>query len=209
MALVFPKSDLIQGLKLRDGWIMPQWRQESSTTAGGQSILKDMGPMLWAAFYETAAMSRDDAIDVETDLMTLQGGINLFEGYDPRRALPKSDDQSILAGVTLNAIRSDRQAVRLTGLPAGFEVSKSDYLSINDGLNLHLLRAATSAVASSTGLSGWFEVRGALRAGVEVGQLVNLRYPCARFMIEKDTISRQRVSERNDAISFSAIQVIL
>lgn len=208
MALVFPMVGLIEGLSLRDGYLSEHWLQERSMTASGTSLVKDLGPQLWRAYYETVPLSRSDALDLETDLLTLHGGAHLFEGYDPRRPLPKSDAVTLLDAVTIHSIRSDRLALRLTGLPAGFVISKSDYMSIDDGSNLHLLRAAMGGTASGAGLSPWIEVRPGLRPQLDVGDAVALRYPCARFMIEKDSVSRQRVGMLDDAISFTALQVI-
>lgn len=208
MALVFPKTDLIPALSIHDGRVFPRWRQEHSTTSGGEVLLKDLGPMLWGASYQTIPLPEQDALDLETDLLTLQGGINLFRGYDPRRAVPLSDSQSALSGVTVHSVRADRLALRLTGLPAGFEVSKSDYLSIDDGENLHLVRAATGGVADGVGLSPEFEVRPFLRPSVAAGQSVTLRYPCANFMLEKGSVSVDRAGPSRRAISFTAIQVL-
>lgn len=209
MALVFPKTDLIQPLTIRDGFIREKWRQEQSTTSAGQVIVKDMGPMLWGAYYRTMPMFLHHALDFETELLTLHGGLNLFTGYDPRRPFPQSDNVSLLEGVTVHAIQADRAAVQLVGLPASFEVSKSDYLSIDDGTNLHLLRVASGAVASAGGVSEWIEVRPFVRSGINVGDPVTLRYPSANFMLDKNSISVDQFGPSRSAVSFSAIQVIL
>jgi hypothetical protein len=209
MALTFPKTNLIQPLKLRDGAVDPMWRQETSTTSGGSSLLKDLGPMLWRASYQTVAMDRSAALDLETDLMTLRGGINLFEGYDPRRADPAQAGVADLSAVTVHSIRADRTALRLAGLPVGFVTSKSDYLSIDDGVNLHLLRVALGGVADAGGVSAWLEILPFVRPSIVPGQPVVMREACARFMIEKESLSRQRVSQVHDAISFTALQVLL
>ncbi len=208
MPLIFPKTDLIPPLALHDGRIYPRWRQEHSTTTGGETLLKDLGPMLWGASYQTIPLLEHDALDLETDLLTLQGGINLFRGYDPRRAVPLGDNQSLLTGVTVHSIRADRLALRLTGLPADFVTSKSDYLSIDDGINLHLLRTATGSVADGAGLSQEFEVRPFVHPSILVGQPVTLRYPCANFMLEKDSVSVDRSGSSRRAVSFTAIQVL-
>lgn len=208
MALLFPDAALIAPLALRDGFLEPMWRQETSTSAGGVSVVKDLGPMLWRAYYQAVPMKRAEAMDLETDLMRLRGGINLFEGYDPRREQPKAAGSEALTGVTVQAISADRTALQLAGLPADFVMSKSDYLSVDDGVNMNLLRVASGAVADGAGVSGWIDVLPFLRPAVAVGQGVTLRLPCARFMVQQDSIARQREGLLHDVVSFSAIEVI-
>ena len=208
MSLAFPKTDLMQQLTLASGRLVPMWRQERSVQAGGAVLVKDLGPMLWRANYTTVPLSKTAALDLETELMTLQGGLHLFEGYDPRRALPLSDQVSPLGAVTVSEVRADRKALKLAGLPVGFKVSKSDYLSIDDGTNLHLMRVGTGQIADASGVTGDIDVTPFVRSGISVGQTVKLRYPSARFMIEKDSVSSDRVGGFHYAISFSALQVI-
>lgn len=207
MSISFPMTGLIQGLSLNDGYLEPTWRQEGSMTSNGVSLIKDMGPMLWRGAWKTAVMLRDDAMDLETDLLSLQGGVNLFEGYDPRRPVPRADTGEDLSSVTVAEVRADRLALRLAGLPAGFVISKSDYVSIDAGGNLHLLKCALGAAADGTGETGWLEVRPFVRSAIVVGMSVVLRYPCARFQLAKDSVQRQP-SGNLDRISFSAMQVI-
>ena len=210
MTLAFPRTDILSGLRFQAQTprIRPLWRQETSRTAGGVTLVKDLGPLLWGASYLTVSMPRDQAGEVETDLLTLENGGQLFEGYDPARPFPASDKQSPLTGVTLHSIRADRLALRLTGLPAAFVTTKGDWLSIDDGANLHLLRAVETTIAAGTGLSSWFEVRPGLRPSIAAGQLVKLRYAPARFMIDPGSVERSSTGGLNDTVFWTATQVI-
>lgn len=207
MSISYPLTGLIEGLSLRDGYLKPVWRQEGSVTGNGVSVIKDMGPMLWRGTWQTAVMLRDDAMDLETDLLSLQGGVHLFEGYDPRRPVPRVDTGEDLSAVTVAAVRADRLALRLAGLPAGFTLSKSDYVSIEAAGNLHLLKCALGSVADGAGETGWLEVRPFVRSAIVPGMTAMLRQPCARFQLEKDSVERQPDGNL-DRISFSALQVI-
>lgn len=204
----FPKVDLIRNMPLRSGRLVPLWRQERSVQASGAVLMKDLGPMLWRAHYATIPLSKVEAMDLEAELMSLEGGLQMFEGFDPRRALPLSDPTSELNGVTVSSVRADRKAFRLSGLPSGFEVSKSDFLSIDDGANLHLLRALSSATANASGVTGDIEVAPFVRSSIVSGMPVVLRYPCARFMLEPDSVSSDLAGGQRYSISFSALQVI-
>lgn len=140
MSLNFPRTDIFDDLCLRDGFLTPRFRQEISRTAGGRTRVKDIGPMLWEASYQTVPLSYHRSLEVQTDLLSLQGGIELFEGYDPRRPNPKfAIDADDLSAVFVNSISADRTRISLRGLPVDFTLSKADYLSIDDGVSLHLL----------------------------------------------------------------------
>jgi len=210
MTLTFPRTDILAGLKFPASTprIKPMWRQEISRTAGGVVTVKDLGPLLWKASYLTTPMERDQAGEVEADLLTLENGGQLFEGYDPARPFPASDKVSALTGVTVNSIRVDRLALRLSGLPANFVTTKGDWLSIDDGTNLHLIRAVETTTAAGTGLSAWFEVRPGLRASITTTMPVKLRYAPARFMVDPGSVDRSTVNGVHDAVAWSATQVI-
>lgn len=210
MTLTFPRTDILAGLTFpaTTPRIKPLWRQETSRSAGGVTLVKDLGPLLWQVSYLTTAIERDRAGEVEADLLTLENGGQLFEGYDPARPFPASDKLSPLTGVTIHSIRTDRLALRITGLPAGFVLTKGDWLSIDDGTNLHLLRAAQTSVSTGTGLSPWFEIRPGLRPSIVVAMPVVLRYAPARFMVDPGTVLRSPVDGLRDTLSWSATQVI-
>ena len=122
MTLSFPRSDILTDLKflVSTPRIKPLWRQEISRTAGGVTIVKELGPLLWQVSYVTKWMLRDEAGAVEADLLSLENGGQLFEGYDPARPFPAADQTSALTGITVASIRSDRLALSLSGLPGGF-----------------------------------------------------------------------------------------
>lgn len=211
MSLSFPRTDILTGLRFQavTPRIKPLWRQETSRTAGGVTLVRDLGPLLWQVAYLTSPMLRDEAGALEADLLTLDNGAQLFEGYDPARPLPASDQTSLLTDVTIHSIRNDRLALRLTGLPASFALTKGDWLSIDDTHNLHLLRAVETTTAASTGLSPWFEVRPGLRPSIAAGMPVKLRYAPARFMVDPGSVERAPVTGLRDTVSWTATQVIV
>lgn len=209
MALTFPLSAWLQTVPLRDGYFVPMWRTEQSRDASGLTIVKELGPMLWRAQYETVPLREDAALELETDLLSLQAGIELFEGYDRRRPFPKSDSVSALAGVFISAVSADLRSLKLAGLPAGFVLSKGDGLSVNDGTNLHYMRALEGATADAGGVTGFFAVMPSVHPSIGAGQPVVLRYPCARFALDPASVDPVRlVDEAHRVVSFSALQAL-
>lgn len=211
MTLTFPRADILTGLQFAVSTprIKPLWRQEISRTAGGVTLVKDLGPLLWQVSYVTQPLLHDDAGKVEADLLSLENGGQLFLGYDPARPFPASDKASLLTGVTVHSIRADRLALRLTGLPAAFVTTKGDWISIDDGTNRHLLRAVETTTAAGTGLSAWFEVRPGLRPSIVAGQPVTLRYAPALFMVDPGSVERAPERRLRDTVSWTATQVIV
>lgn len=209
MPISYPRVDIVSGLNIRSGRIEALRRAESSTDADGRSFVKDLGPFLWSVSYSTAPMSISDAVDLETDLLTLDGGLNLFEGFDPRRAAPLKDDGSDLALVFVSHINDARTKMQLSGLPEGFRLSKGDYVSIDDGLNLHLMRMVEGRTAGASGETGSFEVRPHIRAGIQVGSPAVLRGASARFQIDPKSLDVSQIDMMSAVVSFAGLQVIL
>lgn len=206
MTLTFPRTDILDGLHFPASTprFKPLWRQEISRTAGGVTRVKDMGPLLWNASYLTVPMPRLKAGEVEADLLSLDNGGLLFKGYDPARPFPASDSTAALTGVTVRAVRGDRRALSLTGLPAGFTLTKGDWVSVDDGSNLHLLQAVETITGST-----WFEVRPGVRADIAAGDAVTLRYASAYFMVDPGSVERADVSGLHDTVSWTATQVFI
>lgn len=211
MAITFPRTDILDGLQFSAETqpFKPMWRQERSRTAGGVTLVKSVGPMLWQANYVTVPMTTARAGEVEADLMSLQGGVHLFEGYDPRHPLPASDKVSALSGVEVYAVIGDREGITLANLPSGFVITRGDWISIDDGTNLHLLKVLETQTANAFDRLYDLAVAPYVHPSIDVGQQVTLRYPCARWMIEADTVQRTPRGALHEVISFSATQVIV
>ncbi len=209
MSLTFPRTDILTGLDFVSSTppFKPLWRMETSRSANGVSIIKELGPLLWLASYETVPMQRNDAAALESDLLSLDGGTALFEGYDPRRVTPVSDSVSALASVTVHTIQADRRALRIAGVTSSFVLTKGDWLSIYDGTNLNLVQCVETVTAVA-GLTPFFEIRPAARIGIATSDPVVLRYAPARFQLDRDSVKRTHVSGLLEAVSFSAIQVL-
>lgn len=210
MSLSFPRTDILTNLPLATHTepFRAMWRQEVSRTANGRTIVKDVGPLLWRAQYSTVPLRTAVAGQVEADLLSLGGGVELFHGYDPRHPFPASDKVSTLTGVTVTQISGDRRSLKIGGLPSSFVLTKGDWISINDGTNLHLLKVLETVTASG-GVTPFFDVTPGVRAAITTGDTVKLRYASARFQIEPDSLVRSPHGGLHESVSFSALQVIL
>lgn len=210
MSLTYPRTDLLAGVSFspRSKPFQPMWRTESSRTAGGVTRIASLGPMLWRGNWMTVPVPVAEAMRIEAGLISLGGGVNLFEGHDPRHPAPAADDGTMFAGLTVHAISGDRRELRINGLPANFTMSAGDWVSVNDGTNLHLLRLLEGGDSNLSLITPFLTVEPALRDTILVGNALSVRQASARWQIERDSVVRSPVGHSFETVAWSAIQVI-
>lgn len=183
-------------------------RQELARTAGGDAQGKDLGPAVWQADYATVPILAAPARAYYADLLTLRGALNTFY-LTPIPSAPDAHDGEALAGVEVEAIATNNDAVALRGLPAGFEMRAGDYLSIETaagGRELHMLRG--NATADAQGITGEMIVVPHVRPGVAAGNAVALVSPVVEMRLEPGSLRHERLSKLHSRVSFKAVQVI-
>lgn len=87
MAITFP-YDILATFP---GWSVEfdlLWRQEQSRTAGGQTIVKDMGSPLWQATYQSRSMRPNELDSWRARFKLLENGLNQFYGRPTSRCYP-------------------------------------------------------------------------------------------------------------------------
>lgn len=184
---------------------------EIAETGGGEILSARTGPRLWGGKI-AIPRGTDDQVDNAValiDLLRQPGGSFLIN--DPRRSAPRHDpDGSIQNGatVTIQSITSAREMV-LAGLPNGFELGRSDHLSIiygSDPVRYYLARIVTGGTVSTT-VS--VEVQPFIPAGVTTGLTVFLRDPvCKAVYIPNSFSGGERVRLRSKAVMFSWRQTL-
>lgn len=209
MALSHPRNDILTSVAFQDQKFQLGWRQETSRTAGGVTLGKDLGPALWTASYTTIRLDDQAALAYEADLDTLEGVIFPFEAGDLRRlyplAYPTGDfsDTGVIASVNAN-----NRAMALSGLAAGFVLSKGDYLSFDYRDSRALHRLVEGTVANGSGLTPQFEVRPHLREGWELATPVKLKRPSGLFTLVAGSVSQTLNNGESTVISFQATQYL-
>jgi hypothetical protein len=166
--------------------------------------VKELGPLLWHVSYMTVPMPRNEAAELEADLLSLENGGQLFLGYDPAHPFPSASSTLPLTGITVRSVQATRRGLSLTGLPVGFTLTKGDWISIAEGTNRHLLRVLENATGSQM-----FEVSPGVRPAIGAGQAVTIRYAPGLFMVDPGSVQRGDASGLHDVVSWTATQVIL
>lgn len=207
-------TDLMSALVISSVTFMPQWRQEFSRQAGGTPRVADIGPEVWTAKIGVDIMSNDDAVSASAFINQMRGSLGTFYVWEPRRQYPRLDpDGSILGSnvVTIYALGSDNKSLQLTGLPAGYQISRGDKLCWDQVASSRISRCfhefCADATADGGGVLPLTEVAPHIRTGASTGLVVSLRRPAAEMMIVPGSYDFPSAGATISSLSFSAIQV--
>jgi len=188
MALSFPLNATEFANKLRIQtvrWWLQEY-QESSMTGGGEFLVADLAPRRWRADVTLIRMSHDDASEVQALVESLDGSINAFNLYDPRKMYPRSDPNgTLIASSTpiISSLSSNNKVLAISGLPEGYALSGGDMFSFLYGPTPQrraLHRVVGSVTANSSGVASGVEVRPHFEPGVATGIELDFSKPACR-----------------------------
>lgn len=210
MAIVFPRSDILTLVGFEPPFTFePVAQQELSRLASGTSIGKDLGPALWFGSYTTEELHNDDMVDYQAVLASLDGVINVFEGWDLRRPAPRlypggtGANDGVLASVNAN-----NKALSLSGLNDGQVISRGDYLSFDYSGGRALHQAMETVTANGAGVTAQFEVRPHLRAGWTLSTVVTLKAPRGLFTLMPDSLTPTQTRGKFGRLTFKTGQYL-
>lgn len=157
---------------------------EQSGSGDGRFWSARMAPPLWGATYALYSKHGAHAREINAKVYALDGMSKTMLWTDPYYAGPASGMVSGLEAVKVSAIRADRGALALSGLPAGFVLTAGDFLSIIHASSRYYFGTfAEGGTASSTGTITQKELRPHLPMGIAVGAAVELVRPAFRAMV--------------------------
>lgn len=184
-------TDWLDSLTISDGGIYPLHRQQVSRTAGGTAQVRDLGESLWKAEIFTTAITLQDALDLETDILALAGSLFWVLLYDPRRDQPKNYASGSLAGYSYTSISAtNRHIVNLTN--GATILSKGDYFHFDSGGARYLHRVTKMVTDTQAQVWPAMSLNAPATADIVVDK------PAARFQIEPETVSQKMVTLDQD-----------
>lgn len=154
-----------------------------SRTAGGEQLTADLAERLWTGRIDIGRQQKHEVGEQEVLVSLLGQAGRSFLMYDRRRPYPLLDPTGTILGassVTLLALGGDPRELSLTGLPAGYTLSRGDYLSFAY-TSLAVSRQAlhrvveTTVVANGSGQTALFEVEPFIRPGAVAGAAITLK----------------------------------
>ncbi|HCE10145.1 MAG TPA: hypothetical protein DEQ40_16385 [Oxalobacteraceae bacterium] len=204
------------------------YMQDVAPTRGGANIVRDIGPALWHATYQSALLVPASFKIVEGWLDSLGGSLNPFYGYDLQRtyaaaypsgygALSRAAGGGSFDGtVLLAAVAGDNVTITLgssgvptTALPASFVLTIGDYVAFdyNSGASRALHRVVAGGTADSNGVLS-VEVRPQIRAGWSAAT-ANLSSPSGKFLLLPGSLKKSMQPWGAVNVTFEGVQSLL
>lgn len=190
MSIVYPlpPADFWERLRIsgRPEFMLQQNRKQS-TDGGGNQLTAFFGMPKWTITVALAGGRHNRNLEQEADLKHLDGRDGTFLAYDTRRPYPASDPDGVTLGAAVVKVRtkgSNNRSLSLEDLTGGYVLTKGDKGSIlYDGTKRHLFELMESVTADGSGDTAEFEIQPPLPVGVDVGDVVTLIKPCAKFKL--------------------------
>lgn len=208
-----PTSELMQALPVSSATFIPAWGQETSGEGSGILRVKDLRPALWRARIACAAATRVEALQVLALIGAMGGALGTFYAWKPSAAYPQSDPGGTTLGgsaVQIGSINADQLRLSLKGLPAGYVLTRGDFLAFDYGARpsraLHQV-VPPMAIANGAGVTPEFQVHPPIRGGASVNAAVALVRPAAEMRLVPGTFDLSESAVRN-GLSLEAIQVL-
>ena len=187
--------------------------QELSGSGAGELLAADLGPRLWSASCSTIAADIDTIEALRGRLNALDGAINAFYLFDPRRPYPSTDPTGARLGtavVTIQSIAVNRKELTLTGMPDGLQLPGGTFLSVTAGApsRTALLQLVSAVTADPDGKAGPVELRPHLRPWIAAGQTVTLVKPVAKVRLMPKSASVDQVTSVTHRLRFAVQQTL-
>lgn len=166
-----------------------QRNDELSGAGDGRFFQAELAPPLWTGEV-TLSIDRSDNVKQAAALVRkLHGAQEAFFMFDPLSPYPQSDPKGLVLGsanVQVNSVSTNRDAISLKGLPAGFVLTIGDKMQIAYGSNpvrYAFLEFAETGAANGSGATGQLGVFPHVPVGVTTNLSVILKKPACRVVI--------------------------
>jgi len=164
-----------------------------SENEAGEVIPHGRGVRLWQGEVFLDKDVHEDAAAIEALISYIEEVGGSFMLYDPRVRGPFHDQSGSVLGAMnprLSAVESNMSQINLDQLPAGYVLSRGDYVGFAYGANptRHALhRVVNPKVANGSGLISGLQVVPKIREGVEPSTAVTLLQPvCKAVLLEAE-----------------------
>ena len=188
MALAYPLSfaQFLGALRVEEVTFRLSHPQEHTRLGDGTIISASLGASLWTGSIRLAQANHPRHAQMEALIALMDQPGATFLCHDPRQIGPASDPTGTSLGsriVTIHSVAANLRELRITGLPAGYQLTAGDMLGFQYGSNpvRHALhRIVVGGASSSSGLTPMLEVVPNLRPGVVAGLQVQLIRPACK-----------------------------
>lgn len=208
-SITFPYTTLLDDYDFTEVVFRAPPIQEYSQRNSGRIDVLDLGPAIWRADVRSGTLTQDDALNLQTDLETIQGLLETVKLWDLRRPAPLHNPTVDDSTFTVSEVDTDRDRIKITNFPENMETAKGDYIQIEDGTNTYLLKAARYHDHSGAGTSSWIPIQPTVPLPITAGDTVKMVKAGALFTIDPDSINvTQAGGSFGYTVNFSATQSI-
>jgi hypothetical protein len=215
LAFPLPLADFWDQLPIASLSLAPVEQVESSGVASGQILTREVAPAQWRGAVTLGRLTSAEAADIVPLIDLAQRPGTSFLACDLTRPWPALDaDGAVLgaAAVTVNSISANRRELKLSGLPAWYQLRRGDLVGVQWGaspVRYGLHRIAVAASADATGLTGWNEVTPALPAALVAGAVATLARPAIKAVVMPGSVQPgTRRGGMVEGIAFSFVQTL-
>lgn len=147
-------------------------------TGAGDWITDEVAPPVWQGEISLGEMDEEERghAEVMFDLLRRPGATFMF--YDKRRAYPKADPTGAILGSAqpaVAALSGDRFSLSISGLPAGYTLTRGDLLVVKYSGRRSMHRVMTDHTAA--GAVATVDVNPALPSATAIGDAILLKKP--------------------------------
>ncbi len=216
MAVTFPlaANDWFAALPIGAMQLDPVEHVVADMTGKGEWISDDVAPMLWQGEVTLGKMLAQEAAHASVMMDLIRPAGRMFWIYDTRRPAPKADPMGSILGSAapfISTLAASRREMALSGLPAGYVLTRGDYLGFTYGGGRQALHRVASAtvVANGSGVTPLFEVSTLIQPGAALTTPVQLIKPAIPVMRIPGTVktgtTRSTVTE---GFTFQFVQTL-
>jgi hypothetical protein len=206
----WPNTSIMEALDIVSVSFYLARQRELSYGASGQVFQKNLADPIWKATMQSGSMYHDDAFAAQALINTMEDQLATFSVWNPAKPYPKYDPSGLkylTSAPKVLAKGADNKRLSISGLVAGYTISRGDFLSIPSRACL-LQVASSSVVAGPGGDTDLIEVTPFIRQAVATGDTVVLIRPYMNAIIAPGQ-DEKLISSDGDfsTIQFDVIQV--
>lgn len=195
----------------RPEFVLSQNRKQSGDGAGN-TLSAFYGAPKWTVDVSLAGGRHNRNLTQEADIKHLEGRDGTFLAYDIRKPYPVFDPTGAILGASTVQVKSkgsNNRSLALKGLPAAYQITKTDKISILYGSTKRFLFEVMETVtADGSGDTTEFEIQPFIPTSVAVNDAVTLVKPCGKFKIVAASYSPSSGrGDVSDGVGFSMISV--
>ena len=153
----------------------------------GHSLVSVMASPKWKGRFNFHQLNDAEERLISSRVRKLQGSLQKFFIYDPRRKYPLLDPTGSIVGsntVQIKAVGAGNNEIQLKGLPAAYEISVGDRGQIAFGTDSNwYFEFGNNRTADGIGDTGWLEIFPHVPIGIAVNNTVILKKPACKVAL--------------------------